>query len=265
MKLGISGSTAELLRYPELWGGGVPVPEHVQLNGVADDPHAEKAQYERAIGHMRACCPGAEFSMHAYKCNLTEKSPRIRRKWLRIAQETLCVAGELGMKLVVFHLGSGSGGSRIQHSAYRDRLVPVLEELTLEGRRHGVEVHIENLYQRLRHAEIQMLGDRPGDFLHWFSRIDSSWLKLCYDYGHGNIDECGIEILRGCKDRLGSLHVHDNDQLSDLHRAMNAGTIDWERERQFLKAIDFKGPFILEAAPAVQAVSLRYLREEGWF
>lgn len=265
MKLGISGSAAELMQYPELWPGMKACPVHFQINKVTDLPYEEKGGYQKAMEHLRSLCPQAEFSMHAYKCNLAEKTPRVREAWLKIARETLEVAGSLGMRFVNFHLGWGTGDTRVKHTVYRDALTPVLKDLAETGRGFGVEVHLENLYPRPLHAGMQMLGDRLSDFEHWFREIDSPWLKLCYDYGHGNMEEYGVEILRRCAPRLGSLHVHDNDQMNDLHGVVTKGTIDWERELRFLERICFSGPFILEAKPEIQAESLRCLADRGWF
>lgn len=62
------------------------------------------------------------------------------------------------------------------------------------------------------------------------SEYDPVYLGLCYDSGHGNMkDGKGLDYLDSIKDRLISVHLHDNDGTGDQHRLMFTGTVDWER------------------------------------
>jgi sugar phosphate isomerase/epimerase len=126
---------------------------------------------------------------------------------------------------------------------------------------------VPNARQIDKLCEISMLGDRVSDFQLFFDEISSPSLKLCYDYGHGNIDEHGIDILKTFSSRLGSIHAHDNDQMSDMHWpvADPRGTIDWASEFAYLKSIGFKGPFILESKPADEVMSLINIAETGLY
>jgi len=62
------------------------------------------------------------------------------------------------------------------------------------------------------------------------SEYDPEYLGLCYDCGHGNIGESrGLDHLDAVKDRLISVHLHDNDGTGDMHQILFMGTVDWER------------------------------------
>lgn len=140
----------------------------------------------------------------------------------------------------------------------------MLHKITDLGIRNNVEIHIENLYPEQRNSDFSKMGDRLSDFQKIFENIDSPMLKLCYDYGHGNLDEHGIDILRNFYSRLGSIHAHDNDQLADIHCSignMTLGTIEWDEEIKFLNSFNFKGAFILEGYPNEQLGSLKYLKK----
>jgi sugar phosphate isomerase/epimerase len=39
----------------------------------------------------------------------------------------------------------------------------------------------------------------------------------------------GLDHLESLKDRLISVHLHDNDGASDQHKLLFSGTVDWER------------------------------------
>jgi sugar phosphate isomerase/epimerase len=62
-----------------------------------------------------------------------------------------------------------------------------------------------------------------------FDLYSSDFLGLCYDAGHGNLDGRGLDHLETVKDRLISVHLHDNDGTADQHRLVFSGTIDWAR------------------------------------
>jgi sugar phosphate isomerase/epimerase len=61
------------------------------------------------------------------------------------------------------------------------------------------------------------------------SEYDSGYVGLCYDSGHGNVSADGLDHLESIKDRLISVHLHDNDGTSDQHKLLFSGTVDWER------------------------------------
>jgi len=61
------------------------------------------------------------------------------------------------------------------------------------------------------------------------SEYDPDYAGLCYDCGHGNMIPDGLDHLEAIKDRLISVHLHDNDGKSDQHKLLFSGTVDWER------------------------------------
>jgi len=55
------------------------------------------------------------------------------------------------------------------------------------------------------------------------------YVGLCYDAGHGNAGGDGLDQLALLKDRLISVHLHDNDGTGDQHKLLFSGTVDWKR------------------------------------
>lgn len=241
--------------------------KHVQIGNLPPDVDTVRSDLHDIADRFKTSNPDTAISLHAYPFNLAEKVEAIQNIWIELSERTISLASEIGALFVNFHLGYGiDAGKRNQHDASIKWLIPVLSRLAKIGEDKNVEVHIENLYPEQRNSDFCKLGDRVSDFKKVFDCIDTPWLKLCYDYGHGNLDEHGIDILRSFTNRLGSIHAHDNDQLSDIHWAIgnkNIGTIDWDSEIQFLEGIDFKGTFILESYINDQLESLTYLRKLG--
>lgn len=265
MKIGISIGYKALDTFSAIFNGYHI--EHVQVGGLPADVNATKSDFLRLINKFRAANPNIDISFHAYPFNLAERVEAVRNIWIDFAEKTISLASEIGAVFVNFHLGYGvDSGKRTQHEELLDGLIPVLSKLTEKGASNNVEIHIENLYPEHRNSDFCKFGDRVSDFRKIFDNIDSPMLKLCYDYGHGNLEEHGIYILRNFSSRLGSIHGHDNDQLTDIHWPIgnrDLGTIDWDSEIQLLDEIDYRGAFILENYTEDQLKSLSYLRKLG--
>ncbi len=70
---------------------------------------------------------------------------------------------------------------------------------------------------------------------------------LCLDTGHLNLI-CGDPLLYipVIGKRLKALHIHDNDGISDMHRAPYTGTINWKHFYTALKQIGYEGDLSFE-------------------
>ncbi len=60
-------------------------------------------------------------------------------------------------------------------------------------------------------------------------KIDSSYLRFCYDTSHGQLSEGkGFELMRAFQDRISCFHISDNDGMEDKHWNIGEGIIDWD-------------------------------------
>jgi len=88
-----------------------------------------------------------------------------------------------------------------------------------------------------------------------FERIDSEYLRFCYDSGHDFIwgDE-QTTVLKKWGHKLVMTHLHDNKGSNDDHMIPFTGGIDW---RKIVAAWpkDYKGPLMLEVVgnPDIQS------------
>lgn len=116
----------------------------------------------------------------------------------------------------------------------------------------GVRIAIENMWQH--HPVTRAICDDvcapPEELCRYYDTLgDPSVFTVCLDIGH--VALCGREpedaIRTIGRDRLGCLHVHDNDYISDLHTMMYCGKINWDNVAHALGEIDYQGSFNLEA------------------
>lgn len=97
-----------------------------------------------------------------------------------------------------------------------------LDALEPIARDHNVRIAIEN-------GDFRTLG-------RLFAAYPPDYLGLCYDCGHGNMIPDGLDRLDTFKDRLISIHLHDNDGQGDQHKLLFTGTVDWPRLAALLAA-----------------------------
>jgi sugar phosphate isomerase/epimerase len=90
--------------------------------------------------------------------------------------------------------------------------------------------------------------------LDWLERIGHPHLSLLLDVGHCLVSgEAAAAVIRRASDRLGYVHLDDNDGRDDLHWPLFTGRLT---ERQLadtlgaLQAIDYRGALSLELKPA---------------
>ena len=79
-----------------------------------------------------------------------------------------------------------------------------------------------------------------------FSENDPQFIGLCYDSGHGNIGGNGLQYLDSVKERLISVHLHDNDGLADQHKPVFTGTVDWEELARLVSESPYREFLTLE-------------------
>lgn len=124
------------------------------------------------------------------------------------------MTARLGADVVILHLPSGLGEDQADRASW-SRLRRSLDALEPYARACQVRIAIEN-----------------GDFEaveRVLAAYDPGFLGLCYDSGHGNMVPDGLDRLESLRHRLISVHLHDNDGVSDQHKLPFTGTVDWSK------------------------------------
>lgn len=86
-------------------------------------------------------------------------------------------------------------------------------------------------------------------FNDYLDALDPELFTACLDIGHsGLVGIPAADMIRGLgHDRLGALHVHDNDNRTDMHTLPFTQSLDWKAITAALRDIDYKGEFTFEA------------------
>ena len=84
---------------------------------------------------------------------------------------------------------------------------------------------------------IENLNDCRG-FFECFKNIKDDYLKFCWDVGHSNCFTKDLEFVKELKDKLITLHLHDNNGKEDQHTLNKYGTINWDEIAEILASLD---------------------------
>jgi sugar phosphate isomerase/epimerase len=124
-----------------------------------------------------------------------------------------------------------------------------IKRLIEKAERNNVNIAIENV----RHPEYL-------DYV--FDNIQSDRLKFCYDSGHENCFTKGINYLEKYGDKLGAMHLHDNNGIKDEHLLPFEGNINWETVISQIKWIGYTGSLAFEIDSQYIDVSKKYTAKE---
>ena len=167
-----------------------------------------------------------------------EKNWRSEREYERLAgvrlvENRIEMAATLGSDVIIMHL-PGPPEEAGERPAFWERIWRSFDELERAARSAGVRIALEN--EPVENIERVL------------SRYPSDYVGLCYDSGHGNMrpDGGGLDGLERVRERLISVHLHDNDGSGDQHNLPFSGTVDWERLAGIMAASPYIKPVGME-------------------
>ena len=187
--------------------------------------------------------------MHDYSlqlCDLhasagVEKSWTSSREYERLAgvelvKNRIAMAARLESDVIIMHVPAEPEEAE-ENEVFWTQLHKSLDALEPFARDRGVRIAIENLFPDNFRTIEKILSQYGPDYL-----------GICYDSGHANVTGVGLDHLDRLKDRLISVHLHDNDGGGDQHKLIFAGTVDWERLALIMAQSAYTKPVSLEVS-----------------
>jgi len=151
---------------------------------------------------------------------------------VELVKNRITMAARLGSDVIIMHMPPGLDEAD-QKDAFWSQFRKSLDALEPYARTCGVRIAIEN-------GRFEIIENL-------LNMYDPDYLGLCYDSGHGNLREDGLDWLERLKDRLISVHLHDNNGQKDEHKLLFSGTVDWERLAAILAASSYEKWVSMEA------------------
>ena len=157
----------------------------------------------------------------------------------------------LGIENIVVHpiMKGHYYGNEQEHF---DMNIKFYQALAPLARTNKVKIAIENMWDR--HHVTGRICDHvcadPHELCRYYDTLnDPDTFTICLDLGHvalcGREPEDAIRIIG--RERLGCIHAHDVDYVSDLHTLPGAAKIRWDEVARALGEIDYRGAFNMEA------------------
>ena len=153
--------------------------------------------------------------------NWISKDESLRIAGVELVKNRIYMANKLSCDVIILHF-ERAPNNESEENVYWNILHKSLNEIKPYAQKHNIKIALENY-----------TNDDYTEIIRLFSEYDSSFLGLCYDSGHGNIGD-GLKMLEKLKDRLISIHLHDNDGKTDQHKLPFSGTVEWDKLAEIL-------------------------------
>ncbi|WP_054025981.1 sugar phosphate isomerase/epimerase family protein [Bacillus sp. FJAT-28004] len=194
---------------------------------------------------------GLKFSVHppAWDTNLSSENKSIREatyvEYCRAIEFTYAIGG----KHVVIHPGFCYSPGFDKELA-KQRAYELVSLLCKTAEPLGIRLAIENVGYNGSSLFTQK------EYVEFVAGLDANAAYLI-DTGHAHLNGWDIpELIRATKNRLCSIHLHDNFADGDRHLPIGSGNIDWEPIFAELREVNGCLP-ILEYAPGTNLEQLK--------
>ena len=163
------------------------------------------------------------------------------------------VAGIVGAKTVVIHpthFTNYNVSNRYETLSYN---LNFYDKFAAAAKAAGVKIAVENMWQSniYTKAIVADVCSNPYELKEYVDALNEKYgggFTACLDIGHCALTGANpADAIKILGDRLGALHVHDNDARADQHLMPGCGVIDFTEVIKALKEVGYKGEFTYEA------------------
>lgn len=179
-----------------------------------------------------------------------EENAAYNEKMPERIKQAIRIAGVLGAKSIVVHPISYSSCAEEQ-KAFNFEFFRKIEPVALE---YGIKIALENMwgYDGRRGYIVPNVCSFGRDLCEYYDELNNpKAYTVCLDLGHsGLVGEEPDEAIRVLgAERLGALHVHDNNYRADNHTIPYGYDMkmNWDAITRALGEIGYKGDFTFEA------------------
>jgi len=196
-------------------------------------------------------------SMHGlFGPDLDPSSPDedVRRHAVEVYRVEADLVLRIGGSQVVVHPApvrseDGDTARSSASAAQRERsLRRSVGDLATIGRKMDVVFLLENLPGNYCH------GSDTGALAAVVRQIDDTFVRMCFDTGHGHMTTGAKCALEACHDVVTYLHVNDNDGTRDSHGIPGTGTLPWAELTAQIQRLPVEMPAVLELFESEQEI-----------
>jgi sugar phosphate isomerase/epimerase len=212
-----------------------------------DDCPLNSDSYKEIVKKLKAIADsyGKSFCQaHAPFPTMRDGDEEYNKNMLPKVKRSIEIAGMLGVENIVVHPVFFAENKFEKNMAMYNELLPV-------AKKAGVKIALENMFGKkdpVTRKQTPNVCSLPEEFAEFYDALPREYFTCCVDIGHcALVGSTPEEMLRGLGDRVGCLHVHDNDTFDDWHFPPFTLDLNWTEIAKALADIDYKGEFTLEA------------------
>lgn len=159
---------------------------------------------------------------HGGTNNLVSPDYSPNEEIIKRMKDAIDFANIYNAKKLTLHLGSAYENLGLSRDKLIDTLIIVLSDLCDYALKYDMKIMIENMPRETE------LGYGPNEILDIIKRVNKDNLKFIMDTGHAHVSSFNeldyIDILH---DYLYHMHFSDNHGISDEHKPIGSGNIDF--------------------------------------
>lgn len=223
---------------------------HFGISAVLDEVDEQLEQYKQ---RMSGFIGERELSLHGPFFDLAPASfdSKIRRVTQQRFQTTYQVAKALGAKRIIYHTGfipityyiEGWLGNSI-----------AFWKAFMQDKDESIQIHMENVYEEEWWPMVKVIDE-----------VGHAAFSACLDVGHVNAYSTKSieEWIQGLGNRIGHVHLHNNDGTKDSHGTLNRGTLDMKSTLEKIKQIAPEATWTIEIADKEEVIeSLGWIEDQ---
>lgn len=175
---------------------------------------------------------------HSYFTSGIDKKALEKR--YQIISQDIKITKLMGANLVIAHpVWELSTDENVK---FLNQFLPLLKELDMK-------LAIENVWGVVDEKSSIMCSSTPDRLKELMEKLNDDHFTICLDIGHAemqNMKTSSVDFIRTFKDKISTLHIHDNDTYADLHQIPYTYAIDFDTIFDELKNSNYKGPINFE-------------------
>lgn len=197
-----------------------------------------------------------QFIVHAPWAGINIATPNsgLRRAVLKRLEQSIVNSGRLDCNLWIFHPGSKTGLSHFYPNEDWQLNLESVHNLVEIARREGVEIAIENTPE-----PFPSLMKSVEDFQRFFKEFNEE-IGMVLDVAHANLNNQIPDFLMHFSQCISHIHLSDNDGVSDLHRGLGYGNINWNSIAKLINEVEYSNLLVIESTDHIEE-SIHFLRK----
>lgn len=181
--------------------------------------------------------------------HLTQTSPfnescNLKREWIEDIELSIEKGAAIGAVNHVLHW----------HNRFNDRRNDCLWGDVVNGLvEYARRLNVRLLMETVPHKASNERYVPASEIIEFVVKYPPEQLSVCLDINHSNLQEHLDDVISLLEKRLISIHVSDNDGISEKHWLPGQGIINFPSLLKSLRESGFKGFFVIEVNPWQEA------------